>query len=102
MNLHECIRLLITHWNSKVMMTLGIAALLVIGDLQSFKSGAIERRDKLLTTRLIPFSTYFDPEVDGTMTGPFYPLCPLIFAEENFASEALVLVRYQQADIRGT
>jgi hypothetical protein len=57
--------------------TLGIAALLVIGDFESFKSGAIERRDRLLAARLIPFFTYFDPEVDGTMTGPFYPLCPL-------------------------
>jgi hypothetical protein len=58
-------------------VTLGIAALLVIGDFQSFKSGAIERRDRLLAKSLIPFSTYFDPEVDGAMTGPFYPLCPL-------------------------
>jgi hypothetical protein len=58
-------------------VTFGVAVLLVIGDFESFESGAIERRDKLLAKRLIPFSTYFDPEVDGTMTGPFYPLCPL-------------------------
>jgi hypothetical protein len=58
-------------------VTFGVAFLLVIGDFESFESGAIERRDKLLAKRLIPFSTYFDPEVDGTMTGPFYPLCPL-------------------------
>jgi hypothetical protein len=54
-----------------------VAVLLVIGDFESFKSAAIERRDKLLAKRLLPFSIYFDPEVDGTMTGPFYPLCPL-------------------------
>lgn len=54
-----------------------IALLLVLGDFQSFKSGTIEKRDRLLAKRLIPFSPYFDPEVDGTMTGPFYPLCPL-------------------------
>jgi hypothetical protein len=56
---------------------LAIAALLVIGDGQSFRSGAIERRDRALAARLIPFFTYFDPQVDGTMTGPFFPLCPL-------------------------
>ncbi len=58
-------------------VTVAIAVLLVIGDFQSFKSGAIQRRDKLLAKTLIPFSSYFDPEVDGTVTGPFYPLCPL-------------------------
>jgi hypothetical protein len=56
---------------------LGIATLLVIGDCKSFKSGTIERRDRQLAARLIPFLTYFDSQVDGTMTGPFYPLCPL-------------------------
>jgi hypothetical protein len=58
-------------------VTFAIAALLVTGDFQSFKSGAIERRDRSLATKLIPFSLYFDPEVDGMTTGPFYPLCPL-------------------------
>ena len=58
-------------------VTFAIAALLVIGDFESFKSGGIERRDKPLAKRLIPFSAYFDPAVDGTMTGPFYALCPL-------------------------
>ena len=58
-------------------LTFGIAALLVIGDIQAFKSGAIESRDRSLAKRLIPFLAYFNPEVDGTVTGPFYPLCPL-------------------------
>ena len=58
-------------------VTLAIAALLVIGDFKSFASGSTGKRDLLLASRLIPFSAYFDPEVDGTMTGPFYPLCPL-------------------------
>jgi hypothetical protein len=58
-------------------VTFGIAALLVIGDIQTFKSGTIERRGRLLAKRLIPFFAYFNPEVDGTPTGPFYPLCPL-------------------------
>ena len=58
-------------------VTLAIAALLVIGDFQSFKSGVVERRDRSLATKLIPFSPYFDPEVDGMTTGPFFPLCPL-------------------------
>jgi hypothetical protein len=58
-------------------LTLSFAVFLAIGDVQSFRSGAIERRDRLLAKRLIPFATYFDPDVDGTMTGPFYPLCPL-------------------------
>jgi hypothetical protein len=58
-------------------VTFAIAAFLVIGDFQSYKSGAIERRDRSLATKLIPFSPYFDPEVDGTTTGPFFPLCPL-------------------------
>jgi hypothetical protein len=57
--------------------TFCIAALLVAGDIRSFKWGAIERRDRQLAKRLIPFSNYFDPAVDGTITGPFYPLCPL-------------------------
>ena len=55
----------------------GIAALLVIGDVQAFKLGVIERRDRFLAKRLVPFFAYFNPEVDGTVTGPFYPLCPL-------------------------
>jgi hypothetical protein len=58
-------------------IALGLSVLLVIGDIQAFKSGAIERQDRLLAKRLIPFFSYFDPEVDGTVTGPFYPLCPL-------------------------
>jgi hypothetical protein len=58
-------------------VTFGIAALLLIGDIQTFKSGVIERRDRYLAKRLIPFFAYFNPEVDGTVTGPFYPLCPL-------------------------
>ena len=58
-------------------VTFGIAALLVIGDIQAFKSGVIQRRDRSLAKRLIPFFAYFNPEVDGTVTGPFYPLCPL-------------------------
>jgi hypothetical protein len=57
--------------------TFGIAALLIIGDIQAFRSGLIERRDRSLAKRLIPFFAYFDPEGDGTVTGPFYPLCPL-------------------------
>lgn len=57
--------------------TFCVAALLVIGDIQLFKWGEIERRDRQLAKRLIPFSNYFDPAVDGTVTGPFYPLCPL-------------------------
>ncbi len=58
-------------------VTFGIAALLLIGDIQAFKSGSIERRDRSIAKQLIPFFAYFDPEVDGTVTGPFYPLCPL-------------------------
>ena len=58
-------------------VTFGIAALLVIGDIQAFKSGIIQRRDRSLAKRLILFFAYFNPEVDGTVTGPFYPLCPL-------------------------
>ena len=58
-------------------VTFGIAALLLIGDIQAFKSAVIERRDRYLAKRLIPFFAYFNPEVDGTETGPFYPLCPL-------------------------
>jgi hypothetical protein len=54
-----------------------IGALLIIGDLQSFKAGSVEHRDRQLAKSLIPFSSYFDPEVDGMTTGPFYPLCPL-------------------------
>jgi hypothetical protein len=41
-------------------VTLGITALLVIGDIQSFESGANERRARLLAKRLIPFSEYFE------------------------------------------
>jgi hypothetical protein len=58
-------------------LTFGMAVLLVIGDVQAFKSGVIQRRDRSLAKRLIPFFAYFNPEVDGTVTGPFYPLCPL-------------------------
>jgi hypothetical protein len=54
-----------------------MAVLIIIGDIQMFKSGAIERRDRSIAKRLVPFFAYFNPEVDGTVTGPFYPLCPL-------------------------
>jgi hypothetical protein len=58
-------------------LTFGIATLLVIGDIQAFKSGIVEQRDRSIAKRLIPFFAYFEPEVDGALTGPFYPLCPL-------------------------
>jgi hypothetical protein len=54
-----------------------IATLIVTGDALTFKSGAIERNARLLAKTLIPFSAYFDPAVDGVVTGPLYPLCPL-------------------------
>ncbi len=54
-----------------------IATLILTGDALSFRSGAIERNDRLLAKSLIPFTSYFDPDVDGVMTGPLYPLCPL-------------------------
>jgi len=54
-----------------------IATLIFTGDVLVFRSGAIERNDRLLAKALIPFSSYFDPGVDGVMTGPLYPLCPL-------------------------
>jgi hypothetical protein len=57
--------------------TFCVAALLVAGDVRSFKSGEIERQGRQLAKKLIAFSNYFDPAVDGTITGPFYPLCPL-------------------------
>lgn len=55
-----------------------IATLIAIGDFASFNAGLIDRSDRLLAKRLIPFVAYFDPEVDGTITGPLYPLCPLM------------------------
>jgi hypothetical protein len=55
-----------------------IGTLIAIGDFASFNAGFIDRNDRLLAKRLIPFVTYFDPEVDGTVTGPLYPLCPLM------------------------
>jgi len=55
-----------------------IGTLIAIGDFASFNAGSIDRNDRLLAKRLIPFVTYFDPEVDGTITGPLYPLCPLM------------------------
>jgi hypothetical protein len=58
-------------------VSFSLAALLLMGDIQAFRSGIIERRDRSVARRLIPFFAYFDPEVDGTVTGPFYPLCPL-------------------------
>jgi hypothetical protein len=60
-----------------IFVIFGIAALIVLGDLQAFKSGLIEKRDRSIAKRLLPFFAYFDPEVDGAVTGPFYPLCPL-------------------------
>lgn len=58
-------------------LTFGLGTLLAIGDIQAFQSGAIEKRDRSLAKQLIPFFAYFDPDVDGTVTGPFYPLYPL-------------------------
>jgi hypothetical protein len=74
---HQKTRLSRIRISAAFVVTSGIALLLAIGDFQSFNLGAIERRDRLLAKRLVPFAAYFDPEVDGTMTGPFYPLCPL-------------------------
>jgi len=54
--------------------------LIAMGDFVSFNAGFTDRNDRLLAKRLIPFVTYFDPEVDGTITGPLYPLCPLMCA----------------------
>jgi hypothetical protein len=60
-----------------VVAILAIATLIVTGDLLIFRTGQIEKHDRLLAKALIPFAQYFDPEVDGAMTGPLYPLCPL-------------------------
>ena len=60
-----------------VLAVSAIATLILIGDALIFRSGAIERNDRLLAKALIPYSSYFDPEVDGVLTGPIYPLCPL-------------------------
>ena len=54
-----------------------IGALLVVGDARAFLTGMEERQDRLLARELIPFYTYFDPNVDGAMSGPFFSLCPL-------------------------
>jgi hypothetical protein len=61
-----------------ITVLLAIGILIAIGDFVSFKAGFIDRSDRLLSKKLIPFVTYFDPEVDGTITGPLYPLCPLM------------------------
>ena len=54
-----------------------IGALVVVGDARAFLMGMKEREDRLLGRELIPFYTYFDPKVDGVMSGPFFSLCPL-------------------------
>jgi hypothetical protein len=54
-----------------------IGALVVVGDARAFLMGMKEREDRLLGRELIPFYTYFDPRVDGVMSGPFFSLCPL-------------------------
>jgi hypothetical protein len=58
-------------------LILGIGVLVVIGDARAFLMGMKERKDRLLARELIPFYTYFDPKVDGVMSGPFFSLCPL-------------------------
>jgi hypothetical protein len=54
-----------------------IGVLAVVGDVQAFLNGMKEREDRLLARELIPFYTYFDPKVDGVISGPFFSLCPL-------------------------
>jgi hypothetical protein len=54
-----------------------VGALVVVGDARAFLMGMKERKDRLLGRELIPFYTYFDPKVDGVMSGPFFSLCPL-------------------------
>jgi len=54
-----------------------IGSLVVVGDVRAFLMGMKEREDRLLGRELIPFYTYFDPKVDGVMSGPFFSLCPL-------------------------
>jgi len=52
-------------------------ALILVGDIREFISGLKDRDNRLFARELIPFYTYFDPKVDGVMSGPFFPLCPL-------------------------
>jgi hypothetical protein len=60
-----------------VLTITAIGMLILTGDVLTFRSGAIERNARLVAKTLVPFSAYFDPGVDGVMTGPLYPLCPL-------------------------
>jgi hypothetical protein len=54
-----------------------IGALVLLGDIRAFAMGMKEREDRRFARELIPFYPYFDPKVDGVMSGPFFPLCPL-------------------------
>jgi hypothetical protein len=54
-----------------------IGALVVLGDIRAFATGMKEREDRRFARELIPFYPYFDPKVDGVMSGPFFPLCPV-------------------------
>ncbi len=69
----------ITRWRVRgaILAITAIATLILAGDVLTFRSGVFERNERLLAKELIPFTSYFDPEVDGVMTGPLYPLCPL-------------------------
>jgi len=58
-------------------LVFAIGVLIAIGDVRTFITSMKGREDRLLARELIPFYTYFDPEVDGVPTGPFFPLCPL-------------------------
>ena len=58
-------------------LVFAIGVLIAIGDVRTFITSMKGREDRLLARELIPFYAYFDPEVDGVPTGPFFPLCPL-------------------------
>lgn len=54
-----------------------LLTLACIGNIEAFRQGVTDAKDRAFAKTLIPFFRYFDTAIDGVKSGPFYPLCPL-------------------------
>jgi hypothetical protein len=71
----------------------GMAVCILGGYRSELLKGAPEKQPRLLAKSLLPFLPYFDPKIDGVVTGPFFALCP----SPNFRIFDLALKPYVES-----
>ncbi|HEY0789469.1 MAG TPA: hypothetical protein VGD78_00265 [Chthoniobacterales bacterium] len=61
-------------WSMAGLLPGALGVLVLLGDVQAFRTAPAEQRPRLLSAKLLPFLPYFDPGTDGSPAGPFFAL----------------------------